>query len=501
VDAETGAEFRLRAAETANEVDECDIAARLLAELPDRPGLRFRVARARAIIAYFSGDSDAHRAAVDDEQRFARPGTEEEVLALAELSFLRLVLDGAFADATALAERATALAEEIGAGRVAALKAVGDAYYIGSDARWRDIYPVALARAREEGDFAREWRIANNMISANETFGPHEDAISLAREMTQRCADLRLLGLQRNFEFRTLNLASHACDYDLVLAEAPALATASNGMAVQFANDLLFTLANALADTGRIEEGLATAEQILERDNDRGRSNYHLLRAWAFLEVGRFEDVLVEAEAFRKHEVDTARLLLATPAFAWAALETGAPHPEPPPDAPDFGMLAGAAIETRAVATLRAGEHARAAKEFEEAAAAYAGLHRRAGARCCWAHGEALRLAGDPGATTALTTAEDYAQVYRLVGVVNRCQRSLRALGVRRSAGVSRSTDTGLTDREREIVLLAADGLTDRAIAARLGVAHRTVQTQIANARRKLGAENRRHLIGLVTGG
>ncbi|UMG94605.1 LuxR C-terminal-related transcriptional regulator [Nocardioides sp. TF02-7] len=500
VDPAQGAEFRLQAVEAANEVDECDIAASLLEEVPDRPDLRFRIARARGIIAYFRGDSEGHRAAVEEEQRLARPGTEEEVLALSEASFVKLVLDGAYEEATPMAERAADLAQRIGAGRVAALKAVADTYYLSADPRWAEAYPAALEQARAEDDFAREWRIANNYISATETFGPHESSRRLAREMVERCRELRVLGLQRNFEFRELNLAGHAAQYDVVLAKAPALASLSSGMAVQFANDLLFTLACAQADVGDVEQGLETAEQILERDNERGRSNYHLLRSWAFLDDGRPDQVLIEEKAFREVDVDPARIALATPVFAWAAYETGAPHPDMAPDAPDYGMLAGACLETRAIASLRAEEHATAAAGFAEAAAAYDGLHQRAATRCRWAHGEALRLAGDPGAQAALEAAEDHARQLRMVAVVRRCQRSLRALGVRRSAGVSRSAGSPLTAREREVVLLAADGLTDKAIAARLGVAHRTVQTQVANARRKLGAENRRHLISLVTG-
>jgi DNA-binding CsgD family transcriptional regulator len=501
VDPETGAEFRLRAVEAANEVDECDIAAALLAEVPDRPDLRFRVARARQVIGYFGGDSEAHRTAVDEERRLARPGTEEEVLALSDASFLKLVLDGAYEDAVDLAQRAAGLAQRIGAGRVAALKAVADAYYLSSDPRWREAYPEAVEAARVEGDFAREWRIANNYISAFETFGPQDRARALASDMVERCRQLRVLGLQRNFEFRELNLAAHAGEYDIVLRKAPALANLSSGMAVQFANDLLFSYASAQADLGMVDDALETAEQIMQRDSERGRSNYHLVRAWIFLDDGRPEQVLVEEKAFREVDIDLARIALANPTFAWAALETGAAHPDMAPESPNYGMLAGAWIETSAIASLRAGEHTRAAKEFEEAAAAYDGLHVRAALRCRWAHGEALRLAGDPSAVEVLKAAEDRAQERGIVPVVRRCERSLRALGVRRSASVSRSSGSPLTDREREIVLLAADGLTDKAIAARLGVAHRTVQTQIANARRKLGAESRSHLISLVAGG
>ena len=46
---------------------------------------------------------------------------------------------------------------------------------------------------------------------------------------------------------------------------------------------------------------------------------------------------------------------------------------------------------------------------------------------------------------------------------------------------------TALTDREREILDLVADGLTAREIAARLGIAEETVRTHLKNARGKQG--------------
>jgi DNA-binding CsgD family transcriptional regulator len=500
VGAESGAEFRLQAAEAANEIGECDTAAALLDGIPDRPELRFRIARQRADIAYFRGDAEEHRAALAAQAEAATPGTREELLTLVDRSFVKLVVDGDVPTAAVLAEQALALAERIDDGHVEALKAVADAYYLGSDPRWRDAYPAALQRAQQEGAFARECRIANNYISATETYGPQSVARELARTMAQRCADAKLLGFGRAFDFRRVNLAAHACEYDVVLAEAPGLAAAPAGLGVLDRTDLLFTLAIAQVDLGLVDAGLETTAAIEGLGSDRGHSNYHLVRSWAFLEVRRYDDVLVEEKAFRDYENDAARIAFATPVFAWAARETGAPHPKAP-DVRPRGLLGGALREVDAIALLRAEEHAAAAVAFASAAEAYEGTHRRAAARCRWAHSESLRLAGDPAATNALVDAEAYARDLGLVHVVSRCERSLRALGVRRSAATARTDSSPLTAREHEIVMLAAEGLTDKAIAARLGIAHRTVQTLLANARRKVGAENRRHLISLVTGG
>ena len=48
-----------------------------------------------------------------------------------------------------------------------------------------------------------------------------------------------------------------------------------------------------------------------------------------------------------------------------------------------------------------------------------------------------------------------------------------------------------LTEREREVLIVAADGLTARQIARRLGVAERTVTTHLNHIYRKLGANGR----------
>ena len=52
-----------------------------------------------------------------------------------------------------------------------------------------------------------------------------------------------------------------------------------------------------------------------------------------------------------------------------------------------------------------------------------------------------------------------------------------------------------LTHRETEVLELAARGLTSKEIALRIGIAPRTVERHIENARLRMGARNRAHLI------
>jgi DNA-binding CsgD family transcriptional regulator len=50
---------------------------------------------------------------------------------------------------------------------------------------------------------------------------------------------------------------------------------------------------------------------------------------------------------------------------------------------------------------------------------------------------------------------------------------------------------TGLSEREVEVVQIAAGGATNREIAERLSLSQHTIARHLANARTKLGAANR----------
>src|SRR5947209_16688607 len=56
-----------------------------------------------------------------------------------------------------------------------------------------------------------------------------------------------------------------------------------------------------------------------------------------------------------------------------------------------------------------------------------------------------------------------------------------------------------LTDRERQVLAVAAQGLTARQIGSRLGVRERTVTTHLSRIYKKLGAAGRLHAIDRAT--
>jgi DNA-binding NarL/FixJ family response regulator len=56
-----------------------------------------------------------------------------------------------------------------------------------------------------------------------------------------------------------------------------------------------------------------------------------------------------------------------------------------------------------------------------------------------------------------------------------------------RPAGATKADSDGLSDREREVMKLIAQGLRTRDMAERLSVSHKTVEKHRANLMRKLG--------------
>ena len=54
---------------------------------------------------------------------------------------------------------------------------------------------------------------------------------------------------------------------------------------------------------------------------------------------------------------------------------------------------------------------------------------------------------------------------------------------------------TGLTAREREVLALLAEGLSDKQIARRLTISTHTVAKHVSSVLAKLGAHNRAHAV------
>ena len=69
------------------------------------------------------------------------------------------------------------------------------------------------------------------------------------------------------------------------------------------------------------------------------------------------------------------------------------------------------------------------------------------------------------------------------------------------AAAVSFTARFGITEREKEVVLLLRSGLSSGDIASRLFISHKTLETHVTNIYRKTGARNRVQLLNILSDG
>ncbi|MEV4313985.1 helix-turn-helix transcriptional regulator [Actinocrispum sp. NPDC049592] len=113
-------------------------------------------------------------------------------------------------------------------------------------------------------------------------------------------------------------------------------------------------------------------------------------------------------------------------------------------------------------------------------------------ARVLLLRGRLLRRARRPGAAaTAFTEAEAIFNGYPVWAAMARDE--LTRVGRRR-------TNAHLTGTERRVVELVVTGMTNKQVAATLFMSHRTVESHVARAYRKLGIRSRAELMRATAG-
>lgn len=116
------------------------------------------------------------------------------------------------------------------------------------------------------------------------------------------------------------------------------------------------------------------------------------------------------------------------------------------------------------------------------------GLHQRG------SHRSPPGRVDGPRAPAAAAHAAALAATTRAHRLVQACE------GARTPTLAAIAVPLPLTNREREIVTLAASGLSNRQIAQRLVVSVRTIEGHLYRARAKLGASDRAELAVLLRG-
>ena len=259
-----------------------------------------------------------------------------------------------------------------------------------------------------------------------------------------------------------------------------------------------FYLAQVLADLGRHEESVDHARRMVDRSMPTWQSLGEAL--WALsdaeLAAGNARGSLEAADTLLERFGNCGPTAFVQLTRSWAMHDLGLQLDRTSLDAGQ-PVVEGAPHELRGLALLGTGRTVEAAVCFSDAAALWEGRHFRGSLRCLWATGEALRRAGDTtAAITALERAEAIAADHGEAPTSRRIRRSLRLAGVRRSA--VRGAEGALTHREREVLELVGQGISNGEIARRLGVGVPTVERLLQSASRKLGARTRAQAAALA---
>lgn len=399
------------------------------------------------------------------------------------------IVNGDEARALAAAESALALARERGIDHPGAHYVVGKSRLEAGAPGWEEELSRAIELARRSGDLHTHTSAARDLAYGLLVTGRIERGLNLVRALADEARQLRLWGPERLFRVYLAGLHLHAGlprvaadDLEEVLAEAlePTIGTPAR-----------FWLCEALVELGRFDEARPIVSAMLDSAPRDHHSFGSVLWAQTDLEFfsGRLREAVAAAdECLRRFPGEGAAIFVKL-SRGWAALELGLDLGEPMPK-PYHAMAEAAPAEEQGVRALAAGEPARAAELLESAARLWRGRHSRGELRCLWGAGEAWRRAGEAtAAVDQLLVAEQTAVEREAFAHLSRIQRSLRLAGVGRAA--SRSRDGVLTGREREVLALVADGLSNDEIAHRIGVGRPTVVRLIRTASVKLGAKNR----------
>jgi DNA-binding CsgD family transcriptional regulator/tetratricopeptide (TPR) repeat protein len=495
--------LRLDAAAALVDAGELEAVERLAAAVdePD-PAVLAEVALCRARARSGSGD----HAGADDEvaaglSLVAGSGSPVEARLLVESVWSRTV-EGRLDAAIRLGRDAVRVCGVAGIEKARALCALGLAHLLSSEERQaRECFDDALREAREIGDPALECEAVAKLVNLLNWTGEAVRCRALSRETARRAESLGLRRWQLELEYLDARAAFYSFgDYEHAIAALRQLA-AEPALGIH-SDEVRADLAAALADVGRDREARALLRRARPEAHSPG-SRFLLCAAQIHVEwlSGRSARVLRLWHEFEELDPPTIFALEVATTVGWAAIELERDPVVGAVEAPPILLGRQIANELGALECLADPKRLDEAEErFAAAAAAWSGTMLRNELRCLWGAGEAARLNGfEARARDRFLEVERRSSELGLLPLAVRARRSLRQVGVAVAPARSRGDGT-LTPREKEVLTLVAEGLTSTEIARRLGVARSTVETQVASAKAKLGAQTRLHAAALSAG-
>jgi DNA-binding CsgD family transcriptional regulator len=327
------------------------------------------------------------------------------------------------------------------------------------------------------------FNIADAHISALQLAGRVTDALEVAERVRQEAADLpgaaQLLGAA---VAGRAALGAGRLDTACALLVQAAVALSASGHAIGWGYRYHIPRAAALAMRGSTDEAVAVLAGLdaLRRPFRSLEYERGLARAWVAAGQGAVNEAITILRS-------TAEAAAANQRFAAEVicLQTAA----------QFGDRSGAP-RLRELEAIVEGTRVGIAARFATA------LHDQDGAELA-AVSKAFEAIGD--LVAAVDAAAQAAIVYRrqdlrgsALGCVARADSLAEECGANTPALRQAREPLPLTDREREIVMLLAQGMSNRAIAARLTLSVRTVEGHIYKAMTKTGTTTREELAALV---
>jgi DNA-binding CsgD family transcriptional regulator/tetratricopeptide (TPR) repeat protein len=491
-------ELRLRAALALEAAHDLDGALTTLQTMEgDDPQAAARAALLRARIAWLAGKPEQVRPAVIEGLALvSTTNSELEVRLRIEESRVDIFVDADPRAGVASAAAALGLARSTGFAIDRAEYMLGTALIIADLPDAPEHLTMAIELARRSGDTETELAAASNLISFHESAGSPSTARRIVEEMHARAGELGLTIWQAGFLMANAALDFHRGELQLSLSGVEqVLALPLDARSRDYAAEVKVM---DLVDLGRADEAERFLSTWTAIDDYKGTGQLLWARAEAAQWGGHPRRALPLIERYLDGPEADPNLVLGQITRTWARYEAGL-DPDGVIDDHVRPMLKAARPESRAVAAL-AEDPAAAAAMFAHAAGLWAPYHCRGELRCRWAQGEALRRAAAPDdAVEVLRSVEMQAERMGHLMILGRIRRSLRLLGERRTAPRTVHPD-GLTGREREVLALVGQGLTNAQIATRLGVGRRTIVAIIDSASRKLGAASRAQAASLAEG-
>ena len=394
----------------------------------------------------------------------------------------------------AIADEALAAAERVGVERPMALSAAGLARSHTGQPGWDELFRAAAEAARTEGDEEQECAAVYWHVSALGFYGPMSHAIELGREMVARTSRTGPMRWHHHFlGALAIHLtASGVVDDDVLAACRRLLADEP-----LFRNRAQVELAIivALTDRDQLDEAAAVAAEAMRHarsDEER-----------AIICCARCELAFAARDPQRMREALTD-LAACGPGFFGlnAVAESAALHlAVAMPDRYDMPRVA-----TRLTPVLDVVEVERQAVDLQAAGRTTDAVDAMARAAETWETRRLARFARRAacGMVEIALSADELDTAARLLErAATQIDPTVQDASARRLDSLRRAVSRAqvsrwLTDREIEVLVLVAAGLTTKQIAERLGISASTVDSHVASAMRQLGCRTRAQAAAIV---